>query len=426
MKIISKIFIILLITNVLLNAQYVSPPSMSGIGLPYFNTEIFPTFTREGSQRILRIYIQILNDDVTFVRADSGFMAELQLDFYLADENKDFVFNKGEKKKIYVDTFEETNSREIENTFSTDIPVDSGKYEAVITVGDKNSGKQVNRKVVFKVPSFSKLPFLVSDVIFFEEFETNETGQIVKFTPNVTNNFSGSLSNIFLYFNTIVLDSNQIDSLDIEYTIRDPSNTVNQSNRYSILASQGFKEHFIRLNRHHFEGTKYTLTITVAQNRQQYKTEKFFSFYWTLSPNSPVDLKLALEQTVYIGNSDSIDYYLKRPFAEQKQYFEKFWAEVDPNPETAKNELMDEYYKRLSYANRTFSTMSVEGWKTDRGRIFVKFGQPDDIERHPFETNSEPYEIWRYYSVRKVFLFIDRLGFGEYILHPSYLDEEFN
>jgi GWxTD domain-containing protein len=399
---------------------------MSGIGLPYFNTEIFPTFTRDGSQRILRVYIQILNDDITFIKSDSGFVAELQLDFYLADENKDFVFNKGEKKEIHVETFEETNSREIENTFSTDIPVDSGKYEAVITVGDKNSGKQVNRKVVFKVPSFSQLPFLVSDVIFFDKFETNKQSKIVNFTPNVTNNFSGNLTNIYLYFNTIVLDSNQTDSLEIEYTIRDPSNTINQSNRYFIKASQGFKEHFIRLNRHHFEGTRYTLTMTVTQNKRQYKTEKLFSFYWTLSPNSPTDLKLALEQTVYIGNSDSIDYYLKRPFEEKRKYFEKFWAEVDPNPETAKNELMDEYYKRLNYANRTFSTMSVEGWKTDRGRIFVKFGQPDDIERHPFETNSEPYEIWRYYSVRKVFLFIDRLGFGEYILHPSYLDEEFN
>jgi GWxTD domain-containing protein len=399
---------------------------MSGIGLPYFNTEIFPTFTRDGSQRILRVYIQILNDDITFIKSDSGFVAELQLDFYLADENKDFVFNKGEKKEIHVETFEETNSREIENTFSTDIPLDSGKYEAVITVGDKNSGKQVNRKVVFKVPSFSQLPFLVSDVIFFDKFETNKQSKIVNFTPNVTNNFSGNLTNIYLYFNTIVLDSNQTDSLEIEYTIRDPSNTINQSNRYFIKASQGFKEHFIRLNRHHFEGTRYTLTMTVTQNKRQYKTEKLFSFYWTLSPNSPTDLKLALEQTVYIGNSDSIDYYLKRPFEEKRKYFEKFWAEVDPNPETAKNELMDEYYKRLNYANRTFSTMSVEGWKTDRGRIFVKFGQPDDIERHPFETNSEPYEIWRYYSVRKVFLFIDRLGFGEYILHPSYLDEEFN
>jgi len=99
---------------------------------------------------------------------------------------------------------------------------------------------------------------------------------------------------------------------------------------------------------------------------------------------------------------------------------------MDPNQETQKNELMDEYFLRVNYANENFSTLSVDGWLTDRGRIFIKFGQPDDIERHPFEIDSVPYEVWRYYSVRKIFVFIDRTGFGDYYLHPDYIDQEFN
>jgi GWxTD domain-containing protein len=99
---------------------------------------------------------------------------------------------------------------------------------------------------------------------------------------------------------------------------------------------------------------------------------------------------------------------------------------MDPNPNTEKNELMEEYFLRVNIANQNFSTLSQDGWQTDQGRIFIKFGEPDDIERHPFERNSPPFEVWRYYNLRKVFVFLDRTGFGDYYLHPSYLDEEFN
>ena len=79
----------------------------------------------------------------------------------------------------------------------------------------------------------------------------------------------------------------------------------------------------------------------------------------------------------------------------------------------------------MNYANEHFSGLAMDGWLTDRGRIFIKFGPPDDIERHPFELETRPYEIWRYYSLRKVFLFQDYTGFGDYRLHPDYVNVEY-
>ena len=90
------------------------------------------------------------------------------------------------------------------------------------------------------------------------------------------------------------------------------------------------------------------------------------------------------------------------------------------------NELMVEYYNRINHANREFSNFNEGGWLSDRGRILVKFGQPDDIERHPFEIDTYPYEIWRFYSLRKIFIFADRTGFGDFRLLPEYMDEEFH
>ena len=419
------LLILILVMSFKGHTQYLGSPKLSGVGLPYFNTEIFPTFSEDGSQRIVRIYVQMLNDDITFVSADTAYLAEIQIDVYITNSNQEFVFNRTFTEEIIAETFEETNSRKIVNIFSTDIPLDSGKYESVLTVLDKNTGKQINRKVFFKLPSFSKLPFLVSEILMFDEFEVDSSGSITSFTPNLTGNFSSGSRFIYLHFDTFVRNGGG-DSLKISYIIRDANNYINQRNEYVLRGNENFRKHFIRLSRLQFERARYSIEVIATLGKYQYKVNKFFSFFWTISPNSPQDLDLALRQLEYIADRDSINFYLKQSLDSKKRYFERFWHRVDPNPETKKNELMDEYYRRVNYANQSFSSMSQEGWLTDMGRIFIKFGQPDDIERHPFEMNTYPYEIWRYYSLRKVFLFIDRLGFGDFYLHPSYLDEEFN
>ena len=423
-KIILSLILIILISSVGYS-QYLGSPKLSGIGLPYFNTEVFPTVTKDGSQRIVRVYVQVLNDDITFVSVDSGYIAEIQIDIYLSEKEQDFVFTRTLNKEIFSENFDETNSQKIVNMFSTEIPIDSGKFEAVITVLDKNTGKQVNRKIFFELPPLNDLPFLISEALIFDRFKKDSTGKIIDFIPNLTGNFSSDSNFVYIYFNTFIVDS-EYDSLNIHYVIRDASNYINQQNQYNIDGRSRFREHFIRFSRHQFERARYSVKITASTGKYKYDIDKFISFFWTISPNSPQDIDLALKQMDYLADRDSINYFLKQPFESKRAYFERFWKEMDPNPKTNKNELMDEYYRRVNIANQSFSTMSQEGWLTDRGRIFIKFGEPDDIERHPFEMDSYPYEIWQYYTLRKVFLFIDRLGFGDYYLHPSYLDEEYN
>jgi GWxTD domain-containing protein len=69
--------------------------------------------------------------------------------------------------------------------------------------------------------------------------------------------------------------------------------------------------------------------------------------------------------------------------AEREQFIVQFWARRDPTPATpAVNEFKDEHYRRIGYANKKFAT-KVEGWKTDRGRVYITYGPPDEIEMHP-------------------------------------------
>ena len=67
---------------------------------------------------------------------------------------------------------------------------------------------------------------------------------------------------------------------------------------------------------------------------------------------------------------------------ERDQFVEQFWLRRDPTPDTVENEFKEEHYRRIAYANEHFAA-GIPGWKTDRGRIYIVYGKPDEIESHP-------------------------------------------
>ena len=116
---------------------------------------------------------------------------------------------------------------------------------------------------------------------------------------------------------------------------------------------------------------------------------------------------------------------------ERENFIEYFWRRRDSNPETEVNEYREQYYERIAYANEHFAS-GVPGWKTDRGRIYIRWGKPDSVEAHPsggsynrpsYEgggtITSYPFETWFYRHLDGVgdgieIEFVDPTGTGEY------------
>jgi GWxTD domain-containing protein len=133
-------------------------------------------------------------------------------------------------------------------------------------------------------------------------------------------------------------------------------------------------------------------------------------------PPTIMDIDKAIDQLLYIAKGSELDYIRDAATPEEKEKrFLEFWAKRDPDPKTARNELMEEYYARVAYANKNFLGY-IQGWKTDRGMILIRFGPPQNVERHPFDSDSKPYEIWYYYNQNRQFIFVDETGFGDYRL----------
>jgi GWxTD domain-containing protein len=118
---------------------------------------------------------------------------------------------------------------------------------------------------------------------------------------------------------------------------------------------------------------------------------------------------------------------------ERDQFIEQFWLRRDPTPDTPENEFKEEHYRRIAYANEHFAA-GIPGWRTDRGRIYIVWGPPDQIDAHPSggsynrpmeegggETSTYPFEDWRYRYLEGVgqevnLEFVDTCSCGDYHL----------
>jgi GWxTD domain-containing protein len=126
---------------------------------------------------------------------------------------------------------------------------------------------------------------------------------------------------------------------------------------------------------------------------------------------------------------------------ERESFVEQFWLRRDPTPDTEENEFKEEHYRRIAYANDHYGS-GIPGWKTDRGRIYIMYGPPDEIESHPSggtyerpmeegggETSTYPFEDWRYRYIEGIgnnvnIEFVDTTMSGEYhmTMDPSEKD----
>jgi GWxTD domain-containing protein len=139
------------------------------------------------------------------------------------------------------------------------------------------------------------------------------------------------------------------------------------------------------------------------------------------------DLKREFDYVRYIAQNDELDRFAKLADLDGKRRFMfEFWKRRDPDPSTRLNELKREYVARVEYSNINFRAAGKEGWRTDRGRVYIMYGPPDEFERHPNEIDSKPYEVWYYHNLQGgvEFVFIEKASFGDYILvHSTHRSE---
>jgi len=134
------------------------------------------------------------------------------------------------------------------------------------------------------------------------------------------------------------------------------------------------------------------------------------------------ELDKEFASTRYISRRDDEKIYSKlNTFDAKRDFLAQFWSDVESGKRGYSDVTRAVYTERVSVANQRYRQFGKEGWKTDRGRVYILYGEPSDVERYPMGDNVKPYEIWQYDSIEGgvQFIFVDRSGYGEYILVHS-------
>jgi GWxTD domain-containing protein len=180
-----------------------------------------------------------------------------------------------------------------------------------------------------------------------------------------------------------------------------------------------------------------------AQVRLESLKAQYAGKFPDVNPVSATPYKKWIDQDVayIIGDEERKAFEQLRTDEEREKFVEQFWARRDPTPGTPENEFKQEHYRRMASVNERYSANGIEGWQTDRGRIYIQYGPPDEIESHPIATSNlrpadrpvgpatYPFQQWLYRHIdgigdNIVIEFVDKTGNGEYrmTMDPSAKD----
>ena len=387
-----------------------------GPSLFSYETYLFKSSNEENKSR-LEVYVAFANDILQFVKERQGnYSSNYELLVTVFDKKGNLIGEQSETDDVVAKNFAFTNDRRLSNRHNFSFDLNPAQYKLVINLTDNDTQQTLKREKKIEIKRFSFNKALLSEVVFADKIWTNQNGKIEKILPNLTRKFVNPDSSFWVQFELYPKNFN--DSLNLKYSIIDMNSHTVARKAFSFLPDTKIIRYLIDLSKHVKISGRYFLILQVNQNENQTKKRVKFSANWNNEEFSKVNIDVAIKTMKDFLPSGDFKQIKNAPDSVKKEYFKKFWKQRDPTPNTENNELLDEFYRRVNFSNNYFSVnmLDLEGWNTDRGAIYIKYGPPTEVERHLDEINLPPHEIWIYEKHQRRYFFEDRGGRGEFKL----------
>lgn len=415
---------ILLLCLILLGAVTSAQPSRPGLNQMrgiFFDTIVIPS----GNNSDCYITYQTTCNRLVFVKAKDVFTTHFSLNIEAVDSITGKVYREITENEYSVNDFEETNSESkyVQGVLKLSLP--AGSYKVVPVIYDFNTNSehvlsQFDLKVSPKDEKWALSPIVLKEALAASKsqqkhvlagfdgnvpFSHEDYDMVIPVTDtNISSVYVELKNNDSLIFKDS-LKSSFVAGLSFS---RDRENITAEYNSRGTLTRNFVLPKF---NEKLQEGM---LTISLLSGKKE-KALFRRSVTWYNKPRSLNNLEYAVK---VLKNIDA-DETQKKNIAQSKMDYTQlvnYWKRFDPTPETAYNELMAEFYKRVDYAAASFSLISnPDGAETDRGKIYIKFGKPKSVERI-YTGSKDVREVWVYDEPERQFVFVDKSGLGNFIL----------
>jgi GWxTD domain-containing protein len=408
---------------------------------------------------LVEFYYSVLRHDLTFEDFDTTYEASIEVWLEIFNDNGAVVDTLGKVIATRINNPTELSKTSIRIIDALQALMRPGKYSVKLTVEDINSrrngepftGKYGERQIMVEIPDFSdqsKLQLSTIELAYnIEMLKVQDTLRINPLyksdryiIPNPTGVFINTDSLMYFYAEIYNLKYGPEISRDyyINYLIKDASG--------NIVADYGTRKYFkpgtsaiisSAIDISDLPEGRFTFHLEVedGENGVSSAASKRFQLIYETFEMAPAvteeqfseeDAVLMEKIMRFIASKEEREMYKNADLEGKKEVIKVFWGRRDPTPDTRYNEYKDEIFRRYRYANEKYSVNLIDksdGWKTDRGRIYIKYGEPDEIEYHPSSMDLEPYERWIYYNYPQqgqiYFIFVDESGYGNYELKHS-------
>ncbi len=420
----------------------------------------FARFRTNSDFVYLEVYYSLFRNQLRFVK--DGDKHRLRADFRIISRifmDDSLIVQDDIKNVTYADKIEDVTASQQLTNLSKFI-IKKGNYTLRVRVEDLHSGRFGNMEMALPIEDFSQDQLDMSDIELASILRPNpEPDRFTKNHYQVIPNPMGiyGIEAPILYFYSEIYNFAQngekkqyrcryaiLDSKGNE--VRKVQEKVKNKPGGSAVEAAGFNVVSLR------SGT-YFLQVEIEDLDSGQRTsavKKFYVYrkadfqqladqatsisakerinapeYQVYDTMTEKELDAEFNGATYIATSNDKKIYKSLDLKGKRQFMKRFWLVRDPNPQTLVNEFRQEYLARLRYVNTHFG-VGKPGWKSDRGRVFLIYGKPDEVERFPNSNETRAYEVWNYYKVQGgvIFVFVDVRGFGDYqLVHSTARDE---
>jgi len=424
-----------------LHAQTQSPENIISFDIDY------ATFRASGGKVHLEIYFLVSRADFEFVQDGKKYHSNHNIDVRLL-RNDSLIANDNWDRIDRADDLDSILPTQLLPDFS-DFILPPGSYNLLVTVTDKNTGISGNRQIELVLSEYKKGELIISDLQLATNIKKVEKeGIFTKYgrdvIPNASSTYGIEIPILYIYceiYNFESIDGEEPSSYKVEYTITDlngkelikPQPKVRKKPGGSSIEMGGLNIVALKSKGYYFRIKVTDLaTGTIATRSKKYFVYRpgeiqeladaglnsgfggdgfVASIYDEMTLKELDDEWAIMKMLAY---KDEKILYRSSDEEGRRHVMLKYWQAREGG--ITRNEFM----LRATIAKQQWSGLRP-GWKTDRGRVMITYGKPDEIEREANNIGSRPYEVWRYFGIDGgiEFVFVDKQGFSNYELVHS-------
>jgi GWxTD domain-containing protein len=376
---------------------------------PYFSADLGIALDSLGRAAVSAT-VTLPYTELQWVRLDRGYGSAAEFTLVFQPRRGPRLYGDVWQRRLAVPGFPATRSPNTSIVEKRSFAVPPGDYEVRVSVRDLQGEMQATARQPIKIPDYSKVRVGFADL---------ELGVV----DSVSGAFAGVATrryglNVGQFAARVVLFDRRPGDWPRRYPfrwrLRDGDGVELATGVHEAVVAHSAEPVVVRPSRSDLFLGNYVFEVELEDGRSRWRADRSFEVEESGPPRGR-EFDRMLEPLSYVATAEEIDALKAVPVERQDEAWEEFWKKRDPTPETVRNEAMLEFFRRVRYADTHFQGFGA-GWRSDMGRVYIRYGPPDHVETRPASASNVQTEIWYYNQPYRRFVFADREGFGRYVL----------